>query len=472
MDDRKYQTALTRFVETKWRVSGLNQTDFVKDGLGLNLKDFGRQTLSKYIHGRLAAVPQGLIEALSERYDVPVEHLEAMAVTAAEAPLSRIAAGAGDGPVLEFVLGHTAWAASFLIAMLNVKREGETITALVANKGVRLASRKCIASEKLDWIRADGDEVEPDLDAPAPSWEPLSAPAVAELLEDPESDMATGAAVTFGILPWEIAAERQRLQRCDGHYIRLATLMDSAAACSVIVPAHADIDLSGQADNNTLTSGALVRWLAEPRDPQRRIVLAEQGTIAGEQAYRIAELAQKLALKHDAQIVWEHCATTSWAEKNWDDLSEMYPGLAAIVTWDPQATGLVRRSRKVKVARYNLVDVHGRQNGPGHTTFDIVLFLHRVSSRAPGYQAWRQSAEMAARRLFESILPAIQRQEASLANLAGADRDAIEILKAYFAFDDLSSQEIARIFANLRFSASIDPTGMREVLNMEINETE
>jgi hypothetical protein len=435
----------------------------VRDALGLDLDDFGAQTLSKYIRGRLAAVPKGLIEALSARYGVARDELEAMAVTPAKAPLSQGGGAAGGaGPTLQFVMGHTAWAASLLITLLQGSHVTET--------GIRLASRGCRKTDNswlLDWKVADGDAV--NRAAADDNLEPLSAPTVAELLETIEPDYASEDIVTFGVLPWEIAGERQFLQQCDGHYIRLATLMDSAAACSIIVPAKNEIDLSGQAANNTLTSGVLMRWLSREAKPFRRIILAEQGTVSGEQAKRIAELAEVLAhaQKHEeVEVVWEHCPTANLEKKNWDDLAAEYGDLAAIVTWDPQATGFVQRSRETKTLRYNLVDVHGRQGGPGHTTLDVVLFVNNAFRRTAEYSGWRSSVGKAVERLFTEILPAIQRREGSLADLGRANRDAIEILESYFDFDAikprLSTHEIARIFANLRFSASIDPSGMVE----------
>jgi hypothetical protein len=252
----------------------------------------------------------------------------------------------------------------------------------------------------------------------------------------------------------------------DGHYIRLATIMDSAAACCVVLRRdHPDIHLSGQPGNNMVTSGALARHLGDSNG--RHIVLAEQGTVAAEQAKKIAELAEDYARRDGrkgVQVVWEHCSTTSLEEQSWKTLSDQHPGLAAIITWDPQATQLDRGSQAV--VRYNLVDVHGKHGGPGHTTFDIVLFVPEEFKRSPTAAGWRSSVVHAVKRLYSEILPTVQRRQASLINLARGNREPIELLKSYFEFDKLepklSSHEIARIFANLRFSASIDPCGMAE----------
>jgi len=472
---RTNQTELSRYVESKWRVSGKSQEEFVKELLGdSDAEKFGSQTLSKFIRGRLAAVPAGLIDGLARSYGKSAKQLESMAITPAKTQLIRNVAVSlnEDGPELHFVMGHTVWAASFLITMLETSRRA-------AEPRIKLATRITDDGESdLEWISHDADPTSPNVGG----YRPLSAPDVITVMEDHLSEGNGGDIVTFGILPWGIVEEREALNQSQGHYIRLATLMDSATACSIIVPAEAKIDHSGPSGNNVRTSGAVVRWLSN-NDRERKIILGEQGTVAGEQAHRIAVLAEDRARldretkkdsqnagEHEVEIVWEHCSTNELQNSDWTALAKKHPGLAAIVAWDPQATAFVHRSVEHKVRRYSLVDVNGRLGAPDHVTFDICLFVHDTSLTAPEYGPWRTSVEKAAQRLFYDILPAIQRKQLSLVNLTRASRDTIEVLERYFGFDiltpKLSSQEISRIFSNIRYSVSVDPSGMAEALNI------
>lgn len=68
-------TDLTRFLKEKWEKSGLTQRAFVETVLGLNFQEFGSQTLTKFIRGRLRNPPKGLVETCARVFDVSEEAL-------------------------------------------------------------------------------------------------------------------------------------------------------------------------------------------------------------------------------------------------------------------------------------------------------------------------------------------------------------------------------------------------------------
>lgn len=483
----KPQTRLARFVERKWRVSGQNQTDFVKSLMDTkDISDFGSQTLSKFIRGRLAAPPAGLIEALAKRYEVSIAELEDMAIAPESETASHAPVSPETVPELNFLIGHTVWAASFVVAMLD--KEFRLRDSL---RNIKIASRRCRDLIDGDLVPCWRGDVDLDQLKSDGGFSSLSAPTIIELLEGPmHMNETTDRVVTFGLLPWEMVADRQRRGQCDGHYVRLATLMDSTAATSVIVPSQNTIDTDGQAPNNTLAMGALVRWLArapEVGEPTRRLVLGEKGSIAGEQARRIAMSAQALVRMSDhkgkVDIDYQDYSTQSLEQSNWETVQksvgeESNSSVNAVIAWDPQATGVVKRSEGEgrRAYRYNLIDTLGKrgnsssgeQSGPGHTTFDIVLYLKNMPDNSNNQTGWRENVQAAADYLFYEIMPLIARRLTSLVNLESSHIET-EILKNYFGFKApgarLSDTEIEHVFSNIRYVAAIDPNGLHEMRN-------
>lgn len=440
----KFLTPLTRYVEAKWRNSAKGQREFI-DELGLP-SSFGIQTLSKFINGHLANPPDDLIEALAKKYGDGVESLRQLAAR-------DIGAEFAEDAAFDVVFGHTVWAASFVAAMLDPDQQR-------ALRGVRFASHARF-SESGEPEEPMWRETAPAKDhAPAVAGSdvaPLAAPDILHLLEDLERT-ANGLQLTFGLLPSELARERQRMQQCEGRYLRIATLVDTTAACCVVLPSNAEPDL---VDANAVTMESLARWLAKTAKADKHFLLAEQGTIAADRAKNIKDDA--IRQKQGSRILCQHLATRDLREADWRSLDEQYDKLAVVVAWDPQASWLVRNSEGA-ARRLTLVDSR-------HMTFDLCLFIPREREQQHQFAVWRQSIEKAATRLLYEVLPRIQQREHSLANLIRSPLADLERLRDYFDLktkpaDDvfLTNEDIGNVFSAIRYAASFDPEGLTTAL--------
>lgn len=474
---RKRETELTKLVERRWRLSGLSQPEFVQWLLGSKAQEFGTQTLSKFIRGRLSAPPNGLIQALVERYGGTVEELQKLAEIELKPQAIRGMSPPRetDQVQLQFLVGHTVWAASFVAMMLHPDNDRSL-------EGVRFASFKDLKSGELHslrWVRsgrAPGKTPGPLADG---ELVPLAAPDIIGLMENAAEDedgTGDGKKVTFGVIPYELAADRQRLQQCTGRYLKLATLIDAISACSIVLPANATVSQDFGLGDQVISSEQLIDVLVKNDNSPRKLILAEAETAAADRALRILRVAQAKfsggARKDPPILVWGHHTTRDLRTASWKELATVNSGLAAIIAWEPQASWLVRNSAG-QAKRFALLDPPSTHVSQDHLTYDICLYIPAERDLLPEFGPWRLRIERAAERLFLEILPKVQQRQASVSNLLKGQRGDLERLSHYYGLDQfrndsklLSSLELSQIFSSIRYATSIDPIGMTSALRL------
>lgn len=462
------RSELTELVKRIWLDSGKNQLEFVTWLLGSDEKAhaFGAQTLSKLIHGRLAEAPEELITALAARY--PEYSVEELHLKARRGPRPVEARGirAEEDVPMSFLCGHTVWAATFVSAMLDPE-DGPHNVRFASFARPEEGSTEDTPGDPI-WIES---RTQPPGAVPGP-WQdpnvvPLAAPDVIRMMMDFEDP----GQVCLGLLPGQLVSERQDT---DGRFVRLATLVDAAAACVLIVPEASALG------PDPVSSFEVGEWLAKVATGPRAVVLGEPGTVAAGRARRITRLAARVPREGSSpgvQFTSHDLATRELRRLSWEEVRNRHPDAQAIVAWEPQASWFVSRSGG-QVKRIPLLHLPEAGKPAEHLTFDMFLFVPEERETDPKWQPWRNRVSQAVKRLCREILPMIQGKQESVPFLFQRNaRDDLKRLGTYYGFlpaegpaggaaGYLSSQEIEDIFGGVRFATSADPRGMKPWLFM------
>lgn len=448
-------SALTQYVNDKWRNEGVNQATFVHKLFGAQAEHFGSQTLSKFIHGRLASPPDGLLTALAKTY--PAEYTKEQLQSMAHQDLRprEVGPSAGLRETMHFVAVHNVWAATFIAAMLdpedgpqNVKFAtlSETTDETAGAMETKLAGPDCGAPV---WV--DGRTGTPT-NLQESGLLPLSTHDVIKIVRKQSENNQ----LVFGLLPGQLMQKRVEV---EGSFVKLATL--SVAACVLIVPAAE----AGGLGPDPVTSSDVANWLRQRKHGAdcRVVVLAERGTVAAEHAMRITSLATQRGKAADSALVnftSHDLPTRQLVQSTWEDIKRQECEAVAIVAWEPQASWFIRRSQ-AGLKSVPLMYVPQADWPAEQMTVNIYLFVPTVYE---GDAEWCERARRGVDRLWDEILPMVQAIQDSVSQLFVRDSCGdLERLGTYFGSTsaNLSSQQIQDIFGSIRFGTYGDPCGIR-----------
>lgn len=412
--------------------------------------------LSKVETGKLKTPSDGFLAALSTLLKMEESDLRALCKKSSSSEASaELSSRVTSRRSFRLAFGHSLWGAP----ILDAAQDGRLPMFLVASYATRESPSSVVQPV---WIGADAEPVDT---APNADHVALSAADVVSMVRKGDVDL--------GAIPGNIAPEPD--------FIRLATIVDSAAGCVLMCDGtwwdqhfkeapplwnttDAEQTPGGSTRPSVISTNELAHYLCASKSVGRLVRIGVEENTVGvtfledacrpRRNLRMSDVAWYLRTRDLATLPFTALKKRCHEEQDSD--------LIGVIVWEPHATWMNLRDKEADLRRIVLQLSPDELHRPRHYSYELVVRDLQLESINPRRQE-----------LIDAISMLIRELDVSAHTLTGLRNDStnaslLERLAKYYRICDQrtgrpSPEGILGAMKGIRFSIRVTPAGLKNL---------